>query len=145
MATESPTKQDSEMHQTAGKLLSPEAQAACERIAAGEAPWSQRAQAFLAMDAGATRAEAGQRAGLTPGQVKYWLGKFRSDQLSIFPETELSVDTVWKEKKKAKAKKKPKVTKKAKKGKKPQKKNKKKEKKRAGARSGKISKKKPKS
>jgi len=144
MATKSPIKQDSGGLQTASKLLSPEAQAACERIAAGESLWSQRAQALLAVDEGATQAEAGQRAGLTQGQVRYWLGKFRRDQLSIFPEAELSVDTVGKKKKKAKAKKKPKqkskVAKKAKTGKKPKKK-----KKRADGRSGKRSRKKRKS
>jgi hypothetical protein len=145
MATKSPTKQDSGRQQTGGKLLSPEAQAACGRIAAGEAPWSQRAQALLAVDEGATQAQAGESAGLTQGQVKYWVGQFRSDQLSIFPEAELSVGTGGKQKKKAKAKKKtkrkPKAAKKTKKGKKPQKKKKK----RAGGRSGKRSKKKRKS
>jgi len=80
----------------------------------------------LAVDEGATQAEAGQRAGLTPGQVKYWLGKFRRDQLGIFPEAGLPVDAAENEKNAAKAKEKPKQkSKKAKKkktGKKPKKK-----------------------
>ena len=125
MTTTSPTKQDPGGQQIA-MLLSPEARAACERIAAGDAPWSQRAQALLAVDEGATRAEAGQRAGLTQGQVKYWLGRFRLDQLSIFPEAGLPVDAAENEKNAAKAKEKPKQkSKKAKKdkaGKKPKKK-----------------------
>ena len=112
----------------AANLLSPEARAACERIAAGEAVWSQRAQALLAVDEGATQAEAGQRAGLTPGQVEYWLGKFRRDQLSIFPEAGLPLDAAENEQIAAKAKEKPKQkSKKAKKdkaGKKPKKKKK---------------------
>ena len=125
MATTSPTKQGPGGQQIAANLLSPEARAACERIAAGEAPWSQRAQALLAVDEGATQAEAGQRVGLTQGQVKYWVGKFRRDQLGIFPEAGLPVDA---EENAAKAKETPKQkSKKAKKdktGKKPKKKKK---------------------
>ncbi len=126
MTTTSPTKQGPGGQQIGANLLSPEARSACEGIAAGEAPWSQRAQALLAVDEGATQAEAGQRAGLTPGQVKYWLGKFRRDQLGIFPEAGLPVDAAENEKNAAKAKEKPKQkSKKAKKkktGKKPKKK-----------------------
>ncbi len=125
MATASPTKQGPGGQQIAANLLSPEARAACERIAAGEAVWSQRAQALLAVDEGATQAEAGQRAGLTQGQVKYWLGKFRRDQLSIFSEAGLPVEA---EENAAKAKEKPKQkskeAKKDKAGKKPKKKKK---------------------
>ncbi len=128
MTTTSPTKQGSGGQQIAANLLSPEARAACQRIAAGEAPWSQRAQALLAVDEGATQAEAGQRAGLTQGQVKYWLGKFRRDQVSIFPEAGLPIGAEENQKKAAKAKEKPKQkSKKAKKdkaGKKPKKKKK---------------------
>lgn len=126
MTTTSPTKQGSGGQQIAANLLSPEARAACERISTGEAPGSQRARALLAVDEGATQAEAGQRAGLTQGQVKYWVGKFRRDQLGIFPEAGLPVDAAENEKNAAKAKEKPKQkSKKAKKektGKKPKKK-----------------------
>ena len=132
MTTTSPTKQGPGGQQIAASLLSPEARAACQRIGAGEAPWSQRAQALLAVDEGATQAEAGQRAGLTPGQVEYWLGKFRRDQLSIFPEAGLPVGAEENHKNAAKAKEKPKQkSKKAKKdkaGKKPKKKKAKKDK-----------------
>ncbi len=129
MTTTSPTKQGPGGQQIAANLLSPEARAACQRIAAGEAPWSQRAQALLAVDEGATQAEAGQRAGLTQGQVKYWLGKFRRDQLGIFPEAGLPVGAEENEENAAKAKEKPKQKsekpKKDKTGKKPKKKAKK--------------------
>ena len=68
-------------------LLTSEERAACERIAAaGEAPYSQRAQALLALDQGATQAAAGRQAGLTSGQVKYCLGKFRQQGLSLLFE-----------------------------------------------------------
>ena len=68
------------------KLLNPEERIVCEQIAGGEAPYSQRAQALLAIDEGATQAEAAQRAGLTGGQVKYWLGKFRKERLAIYAD-----------------------------------------------------------
>ena len=85
MTEDSPNEREPESKQVAGKLLSPEERAVCERLAVGEAPWSQHAQSFLALDAGATQAAAGEQAGLTTGQVKYWLGRFRSDRLDIFP------------------------------------------------------------
>ena len=88
MKTEELTQQRPEQEQTAGKLLSPEERGVCRQLAAGEAPWSQRAQALLALDEGATQAGAGGQAGLTQGQVSYWLRRYREDGLSIFPESE---------------------------------------------------------
>jgi hypothetical protein len=123
------TKQQAKDEQTVGKLLSPEAREACQRISAGEAYWSQRAAALLALDEGASAAEAGSRAGLSRGQVRFWLGRFRDDDLDIFPEAELSrtLETKMKvdeaaekpkqKKKKKKKKKKGQKTRKAKKAK----------------------------
>jgi hypothetical protein len=68
------------------RLLSSEESDILSQIASMEPPHSGRAQAFLAIDGGATQAEAGHQAGLTKGQVRYWLGKFRRDRMSIFPE-----------------------------------------------------------
>ena len=85
MTEDSPNKREPESKQVAGKLLSPEERAVCAQLATGEAPWSQYAQSFLALDTGATQAAAGEQAGLTAGRVKYWLGRFRSDRLDIFP------------------------------------------------------------
>lgn len=70
----------------AGGLLNAEERAVCIAIAAMEPPYSSRAEALLALDVGATQAEAGRQAGLTYGQVHYWLGKFRKQGLSVFPE-----------------------------------------------------------
>ncbi len=67
-------------------LLSSEDRALLNQIASKEPPHSQRAQALLAIDEGATQAEAGRQAGLTIGQVRYWIGKFRKGRTSIFPE-----------------------------------------------------------
>ena len=69
-----------------GKLLSAQERDVCLRIAVEDGINSQRATALLAIDDGVTHVEASQRAGLTLGQVKYWLGKFRNVHLDIFPE-----------------------------------------------------------
>jgi hypothetical protein len=122
MTAKGPNERESDNWQAAGKLLNREERAVCERVAAGEAPWSQRAQALLALDEGATQVGAGGRAGLTHGQVRYWLGRFRQDGLSIFPESEEAEATEMKAAEAAdkpkKKKKKQKKTGKAKKGKK---------------------------
>jgi len=67
-------------------LLSAQERVAFRMISTGNDLHGQRALALLAIDEGATRAQAAQRAGLTPGQVKYWLGKFREIRLAIFPD-----------------------------------------------------------
>lgn len=68
------------------KLLSAQERQAFKMISAGEDLNGQRALALLAIDEGATQKEAGMRSGLTPGQVKYWLGRFRQLRLQIFPD-----------------------------------------------------------
>jgi outer membrane biosynthesis protein TonB len=69
-----------------GKLLSAQERVAFRMISTGNDLHGQRALALLAIDEGATQAQAAQRAGLTSGQVKYWLGKFRQIRLAIFPD-----------------------------------------------------------
>jgi hypothetical protein len=134
--------------QQAGSLLSEQERIAFKMIATGNDLHGQRAVALLAVDAGATQAEAARQAGLTPGQVKYWLGKFRQERMQIFPEDLLRTDQAPEEsvkaikstkskKSKSTSEKKPKTKKpakkkgkgKKKKGKKNQKKKKKKSKK----------------
>ena len=68
------------------QLLTSEEQAVLSKVATKEPPHSQRAQALLAMNEGATQAEAGTQAGLTIGQVRYWLTKFRAKRTAIFPD-----------------------------------------------------------
>lgn len=72
------------------RLLTSEERSILSQIATMEPPHSLRAQALLAIDEGATQAEAGRRAGLTFGQLRYWLDKFRKDRTSIFPEEMLN-------------------------------------------------------
>lgn len=67
-------------------FLSPQERAACQLLSTGKAPHSQRASALLALDQGVTQAQAAENTGLTLGQVRYWLGRFREVRLAIFPE-----------------------------------------------------------
>lgn len=73
-----------------GNLLEAGERQAIHRVAAWQPPHSQRAQALLALDKGVSQATAAAEAGLTVGQVKYWLRKFRKGRLSIFPKEGLS-------------------------------------------------------
>lgn len=50
----------------------------------------KRAKALLAIEDGATQAAAAQTAELTPGQVQYFLHKFRDKRLGAFPAGELA-------------------------------------------------------
>ena len=67
------------------RLLSYEERDILGEVATKDPPFSQRAQALLAIDEGTTQAAAGQQAGLTKGQVRYWLTKFRKVRIAIFP------------------------------------------------------------
>jgi hypothetical protein len=70
-----------------GILLNAEERAVCERISeADDTPYNYRAQTLLALDEGLSQAQAGERSGLTRGQVKYALSQFRKHKLGIFPE-----------------------------------------------------------
>jgi hypothetical protein len=103
-----------------GRLLSDQEREAFKMIATGNDLHGQRAIALLAIDDGATQAQAAQQSGLTAGQVKYWLGKFRQVRMEIFPEQILKTDQAEGQKKKTKKSggKKGKVKSKQKKGKK---------------------------
>ena len=68
-------------------LMTPDERTACEQIAAASgSPHSPRAQALLILNTGASQEEAATQSGLTPNQVRYWLGRFRSRRLTIFPD-----------------------------------------------------------
>ena len=106
--------------QTEDKLLAPTERVALKMISVGSAPHSQRAAALLAIDGGATQAQAAEQAGLTRGQVKYWLAKFRQVRLDIFPQPEAApeqVEQVAEPKEKAEVEKPAKASKKGKKAK----------------------------
>jgi hypothetical protein len=82
------TAQSETENSASGKLLNVEERAACEILAEGDSLNSRRAQGLLALNEGATYKEAGEEAGLTLGQVRYLLKKFRNDHMAIFPEIE---------------------------------------------------------
>jgi hypothetical protein len=106
--------------QTEDKLLAPTERVALKMISAGSAPHNQRAAALLAIDGGATQAQAAEQTGLTRGQVKYWLAKFRQVRLDIFPQPEAApeqVEQVAEPKEKAEVEKPAKASKKGKKAK----------------------------
>jgi len=67
------------------RLLNAEERTICEQIAIGETLDSQRAQALLIVDDGATQAEAGEQSGLTLYQVKYCLTRYRKLGMAMFP------------------------------------------------------------
>ena len=72
--------------------MTPKERTICEQITAtGASPHKQRAQALLLLENGASREESVAQSGLTPNQVKYWLGRFRSLRLKIFPAELLTV------------------------------------------------------
>ena len=67
-------------------MLEPDEVLLCEQIAAGDPPWSQRAQALLAIHHGSTAEAASEASGLRTTQVNFWLNKFYKARLGIFPE-----------------------------------------------------------
>ena len=81
------THREDEQATVGSSLLTAQEQAVCNRIATGKAPHSQRAFALLTLNQNSTQAHAADQAGLSTGQVRYWLAKFRKEGLGIFPHT----------------------------------------------------------
>jgi hypothetical protein len=71
---------------TSDKLLTAQEQALCKIIARREAPYNQRASMLLFMNGNNTQAQAAEAAGMSTGQVKYWMARFRKERMAIFPE-----------------------------------------------------------
>lgn len=67
-------------------LITAEESSVLEALAQAEAPYSQRAQALLAVDAGSTIEQAARVANLKVTQVRYWIGRFRNGRLAVFPD-----------------------------------------------------------
>ncbi len=82
------TKNDhnSSAGQNTTDLLNPQEYRLCEQLAAGSKPWSQRAQALLAINEGASETVASGRSQLRTTQVRFWLNKFNRVGMEIFPE-----------------------------------------------------------
>jgi hypothetical protein len=76
--------------QISDSLLTEKERTYCQSIAqSGEGLMNKRAAALLALDDGSTRAEAGERSGLTLGQVRYLLATFRQKRLGMFTKEAL--------------------------------------------------------
>ena len=67
-----------------GTLLPPAERAAHEARAAGDDANARRALVLLAIDEGASAAEAGARAGLSGRRARYWVARYRADGLGIY-------------------------------------------------------------
>jgi len=103
-------------------MITEEESLVLEAIAQSIVPYSQRAQALLALDAGSTADQAANVSGLRVTQVRYWISRFRKDRILAFPdELLLDIESLIKEKAKEdkKAAKKAKKSEKAKGKKKP--------------------------
>jgi transposase len=86
---------------------------------------SERAKALLLISEGATQEEAAEKTALSLGQVRYWLGRYRTNGIDCFPElTESKPKKEKKDKDKKTAKKMKDKSKKAEKNKKKSKKTK---------------------
>jgi len=72
-----------------GSLLKTEEYPACKKLSVLEELNGRRARALLALDEGHTQTQAAAESGLTLGQVRYWLAKFRRERMRIFQETTL--------------------------------------------------------
>jgi hypothetical protein len=79
------TKSQSAQAPDKNELVTAQEQTVLEQIARGDAPYSQRAMALLALNDGSTQDQAAEKTGLSAGQVKYWAAKFRKQRLDIFP------------------------------------------------------------
>ena len=71
-------------------FLTTQEQDFCVQAAKGEAPYSQRALALLALNDGNTQSQAAEKTGLSVGQVRYWVARFRKQSLGIFPDALLN-------------------------------------------------------
>lgn len=68
------------------RLLSLEQQAICQRLSALEIEdVSQRAQALLILEGGSTQPEAAEQSGLSIGQIRYMVKRFKEKGLDMFP------------------------------------------------------------
>jgi len=85
MSNESNKNQTSYEGQKAARLLSPEEERICSKLAAGDPPWNQRAHALLVINDGASDIVASERSGLRTTQVRYWLNKYQKMGMAIFP------------------------------------------------------------
>ena len=71
-------------------LLTDEEISTCAQISRLKDSNGKHAKALIALNQGQTQVQAAEKSGLSPSQVRYWLAKFRTRRLDIFPESLLS-------------------------------------------------------
>lgn len=71
------------------KLLTPAQVKRCKTIAASTNDYSARANVLLALHSGASQMQAATQAGLTIGQVRYWVARFRQLGMDAFPASSI--------------------------------------------------------
>ncbi len=80
-------KKTSTETKSSGDLLTAREGAFCRKLAAlDKSLATKRAAALLALDEGIAQAEAADRAGLTIGQMRYLLTRFRQKRLAMFSD-----------------------------------------------------------
>lgn len=75
------------------KLLTRSELYACKKMISTKSTNSKKASALLAIHQGATYAEAAKSSGLSYGQVKYLIGRFRKLRMEAFPSETVVVKT----------------------------------------------------
>lgn len=89
--------------------LKKKAQKQLRKISEKNSVNSERAKALLLLSEGATQTETADQTTLSLGQVRYWLGRYRTNGIDCFPEpvkTKLDTDNKDKTKKDKKSAKK---------------------------------------
>lgn len=75
---------------SAGLLLAPENQVVCAKLSSLNTPdVSQRAAALILLDQGSTQAEAAEQSGLSIGQIRYLVKRFKEKGMEMFPADSL--------------------------------------------------------
>lgn len=79
---------------SAGLLLAPENQIVCVKLSGLAIPEvSQRAAALILLDQGTTQAEAAEKSGLSIGQIRYLVKRFKEKGMAMFPAEALAQAT----------------------------------------------------
>ncbi|MCG8394734.1 MAG: helix-turn-helix domain containing protein [Pseudomonadales bacterium] len=74
-------------------LLTPSQRKTCQEKQSQPGTTGARAKALLAVDAGTTQADAANQSGLSLGQVRYCLRRFREVGMALFPATDSPAKT----------------------------------------------------
>ena len=67
------------------KLLTTDELSVCKQVAASDDLHGKRALALIALNDEQSQQDAGQQSGLTKGQIRYLLTRFRQKRMDIFP------------------------------------------------------------